>query len=92
MENLFSQIIVGIGGLGAGAWAMYQKIQADNRNNKSAEITDAAWQQVIATLREEVERMSVRLAAVEEQNRKCEEHNEELRRELSDIKMRLHVE
>jgi len=39
-----------------------------------------------------VERMSERLAKVEEQNRKCEEHNEELRRELSDIKMRLHVE
>lgn len=92
MENLFSQIVVGLGGLGAGAWAMYQKIQADNRNNKAAEITDAAWQQVVATLREEVERMSERLAKVEEQNRKCEEHNEELRRELTDIKMRLHVE
>jgi len=47
MENLFSQIVVGIGGLGAGAWAMYQKIQADNRNNKSAEITDAAWNKLL---------------------------------------------
>jgi predicted RNase H-like nuclease (RuvC/YqgF family) len=92
MDNLISQFVVGIGGIGAGAWAMYQKIKADNRNNHAADVTGAAWEQVITTLREEVERMSVRLAAVEEQNRKCEEHNEELRRELSDIKMRLHVE
>jgi hypothetical protein len=92
MENLLSQFVIGIGGIGAGAWAMYQKIKADNRSNHAADVTGAAWQQVIATLREEVERMSERLAKVEEQNRKCEEHNEELRRELTDIKMRLHVE
>ena len=91
MENLLSQFVIGISGIGAGAWAMYQKVKADNRSNKSAEITDAAWQQVVTTLREEVERMAVRLAAVEEQNRKCEERNEELHQEIMALKKSLHV-
>lgn len=91
MEDLITQIAVGIGGIGAGAWAMYQKVKADNRNNKSAEVADAAWHQVIATLREEVTRLSERLAAVEEQNRKCEERNDELHQEILDLKAKLHV-
>jgi len=91
MQDLITQIAVGIGGIGAGAWGMYQKIKADNRNNKAADVTDAAWQQVIATLREEVSRLSDRLAAVELQNRKCEEQNEELRKELIEMKKQLHL-
>lgn len=91
MEDLLTKIAVGIGGIGAGAWAMYQKIKADTRSNNAADITDAAWQQVIATLREEVNRLSLRLAAVEEQNRKCEERNEQLHQEILEMKAKLHV-
>ena len=91
MENLLSQFVIGIGGIGAGAWAMYQKIKSDNRNNHAADVTDAAWQQVIATLREEVTRLSERLATVEEQNRKCEEANHALHNEIISMKKQLHL-
>ncbi len=91
MEDLITKIAVGIGGIGAGAWGMYQKVKADNRSNKAADVTDAAWQQVITTLREEVERMAIRLAAVEEQNRKCEERNDQLHQEILELKAKLHV-
>lgn len=91
MENLLSQFVIGIGGLGAGAWAMYQKIKSDNRNNHAADVTGAAWQQVIATLREEVTRLSERLATVEEQNRKCEEANHALHNEIISMKKQLHL-
>jgi len=91
MDNLISQFVVGIGGIGAGAWAMYQKIKADNRNNHAADVTGAAWEQVITTLREEVARLSDRLATVEEQNRKCEEANHALHEEIIAMKKQLHL-
>jgi hypothetical protein len=91
MSDWLTNLGVGVAAAGAGAYGMYQKIMADNRNNKAADITDAAWQHVIATLREEVERMAVRLAAVEEQNRKCEERNDQLHQEILELKAKLHV-
>lgn len=91
MEDLITKIAVGIAGLGAGAWGMYQKVKADNRSNHAADITGAAWQQVVTTLREEVTRLSERLAAVEEQNRKCEEANDALREEIISMKKQLHL-
>jgi hypothetical protein len=91
MENLLSQFVIGIGGIGAGAWAMYQKIKADNRSNHAADVTGAAWEQVITTLREEVSRLSERLATVEEQNRKCEEANHALHNEIISMKKQLHL-
>jgi hypothetical protein len=91
MEDLITKIAVGIGGIGAGAWAMYQKVKVDNRNNHAADVTGAAWEQVVVTLREEVERLSQRLAAVEEQNRKCEEDNHALREEIISMKKQLHL-
>lgn len=91
MEDLITKIAVGIAGLGAGAWGMYQKVKADSRSNKAADVTDAAWQQVIATLREEVSRLSDRLATVEEQNRRCEEANDALREEIISMKKQLHL-
>lgn len=91
MDNLISQFVIGIGGIGAGAWAMYQKIKSDNRSNKAADATDAAWQQVITTLRDEVSRLSERLATVEEQNRKCEEANHALHNEILAMKKQLHL-
>lgn len=89
--DFLTNVGVAIGAAGAGAYGMYQKIMADSRNNKAADVTDAAWQQVIATLREEVSRLSDRLAAVEEYNRKCEEANDALREELIAMKKQLHL-
>jgi septal ring factor EnvC (AmiA/AmiB activator) len=89
--NFLTNIGVAIGAAVAGAYGMYQKIMADSRSNKAADVTDAAWQQVIATLREEVTRLSDRLAAVEEQNRKCEEMNDSLREEIIAMKKQLHL-
>jgi hypothetical protein len=91
MEDLITKIAVGIAGLGAGAWGMYQKVKADNRSNHAADVTGAAWEQVVTTLREEVARLSDRLAAVEEQNRKCEEANDALREEIISMKKQLHL-
>jgi len=91
VNDWLTNLGVGIAAAGAGAYGMYQKVMADSRNNKAADATDAAWQQVIATLREEVSRLSDRLAAVEEQNRKCEERNDELHQEILDLKKKLHL-
>ena len=91
MEDLITKIAVGIAGLGAGAWGMYQKVKADNRSNHAADVTGAAWEQVVTTLREEVARLSERLAAVEEQNRRCEEANDALREEIISMKKQLHL-
>ncbi len=91
MENLLSQVVVGIGGLGAGAWAMYQKIKSDNRSNHAADVTGAAWEQIVTALRDEVSRLSERLSAVEEQNRKCEEANHALHNEIISMKKQLHL-
>lgn len=91
MEDLITKIAVGIAGLGAGAWGMYQKVKADNRSNHAADVTGAAWEQVVTTLREEVSRLSDRLAAVEEQNRKCEEANHALHEEIISMKKQLHL-
>lgn len=91
MEDLITKIAVGIAGLGAGAWGMYQKVKADNRSNHAADVTGAAWEQVVTTLRDEVARLSDRLAAVEEQNRKCEEANHALHEEIIAMKKQLHL-
>lgn len=91
MNDWLTNLGVGIAAAGAGAYGMYQKIMADSRSNKAADVTDAAWQQVIGTLREEVSRLSDRLAAVEEQNRKCEEMNDALREELIAMKKQLQL-
>ena len=91
MPDWLTNLGVGIAAAGAGAYGMYQKIMADNRNNTNAGVTDAAWQHVIETLREEVTRLSDRLATVEEQNRKCEEANHALHEEIINMKKQLHL-
>ena len=91
MENLISQFVIGIGGIGAGAWAMYQKIKSDNRSNHAADVTGAAWEQIVTALRDEVSRLSERLSAVEDQNRKCEEANHALHNEIISMKKQLHL-
>lgn len=89
MDDLITKIAVGVAGLGAGAWGMYQKIKTDNRHNHQQDITGAAWESVIETLREEVDRLAARLAAVEEQNRLCEERNNAMQAELLQLKAKL---
>ena len=91
MDNLISQFVIGIGGIGAGAWAMYQKIKSDNRSNRAADVTGAAWEQIVTALRDEVSRLSERLSAVEDQNRKCEEANHALHNEIISMKKQLHL-
>ena len=80
-----------IAGIGAGAYGMYRKVLADLRHDKVATLHDEAIEHLITNLREEVERLSQRLAAVEEQNRKCEERNDQLHQEIMELKQKLHV-
>jgi CRISPR/Cas system-associated protein Csm6 len=91
MQDWLTNLGVGVGAAVAGAYAMYRKVLADNREGRINSTTDAATQQVIQMLREEVERLSVRLAAVEEQNRKCEERNDSLHQEILNLKEQLHL-
>jgi len=91
MENWLTNLGVGVGAAVAGAYAMWRKVLADNRDGRINSTTDAATQQVIQMLRDEVERLSQRLAAVEEQNRRCEEMNDALREEVHQMKKQLHL-
>jgi hypothetical protein len=89
--DLLAKVATGIGVIAGGWYAFVRKIKHDRRDDKVTTLHDDAIEQVIKTLREEVERMSVRLAAVEEQNRKCEERNEQLHQEIMELKKSLHV-
>lgn len=91
MNDWLTNLGVGLGAAIAGAYGMYRKVQADNREGRMNNANDAATQQVIQMLREEVERLSQRLAAVEDQNRKCEEMNDTLREEIIAMKKQLHL-
>jgi septal ring factor EnvC (AmiA/AmiB activator) len=91
MQDWLTNLGVGAGAAVAGAYAMYRKVLADNREGRINSTTEAATQQVIQMLREEVSRLSDRLAAVEEQNRKCEEMNDSLREEIISMKKQLHL-
>lgn len=90
-HSILATIAAGIGGIGAGAYGMYRKILSDMRNDNMASLHDDAIQHLIKNLRDEIDRMADRLAAVEEQNRKCEERNEELAGQIRDLKLKLQV-
>ena len=89
--DLLAKVAAGIGVIAGGWYAFVRKLKHDRRDDKVTTLHDDAIEQVIKTLREEVERMAVRLAAVEEQNRKCEERNEQLHQEIIELKAKLHV-
>jgi len=89
--ELMTKIGGALAALVAGWYGFLRMIKRDRRDEKVASLHDEAIEHVIKTLRDEVERLSVRLAAVEEQNRKCEERNDELHREILELKVRLHV-
>ena len=90
-QDLITKVAVGIASIGAGIYAVIRMLKSDRREDNKADLTDSATQQVITTLREEVARLSDRLAAVEEQNRKCEEANDALREELIAMKKQLQL-
>jgi len=89
--DLGTKIAGALAALAGGWYAFVRMTKRDRREDTVTALHDEAIQQVIKTLRDEVERMAVRLAAVEEQNRKCEERNDELHREILELKIRLHV-
>lgn len=89
--GIWTAIGAAIAGIGAGAYGMYRKVLTDMRHDTIATLHDDAIEHLITNLREEVQRLSVRLAAVEEQNRKCEERNDQLHQEIIDLKNKLHV-
>ena len=89
--DLLAKMAAGIGVIAGGWYAFVRKLKHDRRDDKVTALHDDAIDQVIKTLREEVERLSVRLAAVEEQNRRCEERNEQLHQEILELKAKLHV-
>jgi hypothetical protein len=92
MENsVWTTFGAAVAGIGAGAYGMYRKVLADMRHDKVATLHDDAIDHLITNLREEVQRLSQRLAAVEEQNRKCEEDNHALREEIISMKKQLHL-
>ena len=89
--DAFAKLAAGFGAIGAAWYGVVRMLKRDRREDKVAALHDEAIDQVIKTLREEVERMAVRLAAVEEQNRRCEERNEALHQEILELKAKLHV-
>ncbi len=89
--DLGAKAAAGIAATGAALYGFLRMVKKDRREDSMAAATDGAMMQVIATLREEVERLTRRLELVEEQNRKCEERNDELHRELLELKASLHV-
>lgn len=89
--DLLAKMAASIGVIAGGWYAFVRKLKHDRRGDKVTTLHDDAIEQVIKTLREEVSRLAVRLAAVEEQNRKCEERNEQLHKEIIELKAKLHV-
>lgn len=89
--DLLAKLAAGFGAIGAAWYGFVRMVKRDMRQDKVTSLHDDAIDQVIKTLREEVERLSVRLAAVEEQNRRCEERNDQLHQEILELKQKLHV-
>lgn len=89
--DLLAKMAAGVGAIGAAWYGFVRMLKKDRREDKVAALHDEAIEHVIQTLREEVARLSERLAAVEEQNRRCEERNDQLHQELLELKAKLHV-
>ena len=90
--------LAGLGMIGTAIYTFTRMFKKDRLDDKAAERTDqaadaanAAMMQVIATLRDEVDRLTKRLERVEEENRKCEERNEALHLEIVELKKQLHL-
>lgn len=89
--DVFTKLGAGIAALGAGVYGVLRLFKSDRRQDKVYAMHDDAIEQVIKTLREEVERLTKRLELVEEQNRKCEERNDAMHFEIIELKKQLHL-
>lgn len=89
--DLLAKMAAGIGVIAGGWYAFVRKLKHDRRDDKVMALHDNAIEQVIKTLREEIERLTKRLEVVEEQNRKCEEANHALHEEIIAMKKQLHL-
>lgn len=89
--ELLAKLAAGISVIAGGWYAFVRKIKHDRRDDKVIALHDDAIEQVIKTLREEIERLTKRLEVVEEQNRKCEEANHALHEEIIAMKKQLHL-
>ena len=65
----------GIGAIGAAIYGMFRMFRKDSRDDKNSDTHDDAMHQIIATLREEVTRLSERLERVESHNFECRKEN-----------------
>jgi uncharacterized membrane protein len=97
-QDLLTKLGLGVGSVGAAIYAAFRMFKKDRMDDKAAERSDQAAEaannammQVITTLREEVDRLTKRLEAVEEQNRKCEERNDAMHAEILELKQQLHL-
>ena len=89
--DLLTKIGVGIAGIGASIYGVIRLVKSDRREDTKADLTDTAMTQVIITLREELSRLSDRLAKVEAANKECEEKNASMHLEILELKNKLHV-
>lgn len=89
--DFFTKFGAGIAAIGAGAYGVFRLFKSDRREDSKADLTDGAMAQVIQTLRDEVQRLSVRLEKVEEENRRCEARNTELQQQIIELKRQLHI-
>jgi hypothetical protein len=90
-SDLLAKMAAGIGVIAGGWYAFVRKLKHDRRDDKVMALHDDAIEQVIKTLREEIERLTKRLEVVEEQNRKCEEANHAMHEEIIAMKKQLHL-
>jgi predicted nuclease with TOPRIM domain len=88
--DLLAKFVGAVVAIGAGLYGANRMVKRDRRDDRLSGTQDEAMLQVIETLRAEVNRLTERLARVEEQNRVCEERNEALHLEIVDLKKRLH--
>jgi predicted RNase H-like nuclease (RuvC/YqgF family) len=89
--DFIAKVSGGIAALGAAIYGALRMVKKDRREDTMVQATDSAMMQVIETLRDEVDRLSKRLEAVEEQNHRCEERNESLHLEIVALKKQLHL-
>lgn len=89
--DLLTKIGGGIAAIGAAIYGALRMVKKDRREDSVTALHDEAIQHVIETLRSEVARLSERLAAVEAQNQRCEERNDQMHQELLELKAKLHV-
>lgn len=90
-SDLLAKLSAAIAAIAAGFYGFVRLVKKDRREERVATMTDDAMAQVIQTLRDEIDRLSKRLAAVEEQNRLCELRNDALHAELLELKKQLHL-